>query len=201
MGNSISFQSNLTNLSQYYLDLIHFVDQNTNLKKNTKTLRQAIKDYTDLAAVGNLNILNGQLSAPAWIWTVHKFHPIVYKENNMPPINWFIEKCIRQAEFNGKILAILDTYNFKIWKKEYKKYLKLCKDSPNLYEIPTLEQAFMWHAHMIDNENYIKDSEKYISRILDNTEVENVLTNDVVIKKRRKMFLKKMIVVAVIVLM
>jgi hypothetical protein len=179
MGSAQSFNADLKKMSGYYTNLIRYVDHNKDFKKDTPALRKAICEYLELYKTRDLNKLKDKYSGTAWIWTVHKLHPIMYKEETAESVSWFVDKCIRQYEFNIKFLTIADTYNYKTWKSSYKNYLKICKDTPNLINIPTLEQAFMWHAHMIDNENYVKDCIKILNRFLDNTEVENILTADV----------------------
>jgi len=181
MGNKqSSFVVDFKEVCQRYEKLIRYVNANKDLTSDTPMLKAAIRIYLKFEL--KPEILQLETSAVAWVWCVHKLHPLKYATYLQNPVlyrtgqplkdmvNFLKNACIRQKSFCEKIIPQLDSFNLYVWKHEYKHFLGWCKQYPNKTIVPSLHEDFIWHSHMQDHQGYRADSFKKLNFILDHND-------------------------------
>ena len=104
-----------------------------------KTVETYLKDWKHFDA-NNLDLVA--------VDTSHKLHPLDYSTNKIDK-EYLINACLRQDEFCRKLHV--KCLNYEQTLKNYEKFLKLIKSRPGKITVPSLNEDFMWHSHMIDH--------------------------------------------------
>ena len=74
-------------------------------------------------------------------------------------------------DFAKKIRPIIHSqYNYKNWEKQYKNFLSMCKKNPHKVIIPNMIEDFMWHAHMLNHNDYNTDCINIFGSLLDHND-------------------------------
>lgn len=161
-----------------YAKLVVYVNKNQDLHSDTKVLRKAIYNYLTSfekhQKSGNDDLtFYGEISDEAWIMCVHKLHPVKYQQRGNHDVDfksdteWFVKAAIRQADFCKKIYPLLPVNNFYHWISSYKNFTKLIRKNPGKILVPSLEEDFVWHAHMQNHRYYAEYFREKMGRILD----------------------------------
>ena len=79
----------------------------------------------------------------------------------------------KQMEFIEKIFMALsnidmtNTMRTDELIRNYANFLDMCSKHKDTYIIPTLSEDFVWHAHMLNHDIYVKDCMKMFGKILE----------------------------------
>lgn len=175
-----SIQSNFTYLQEQYKwvlhDLINPLDfknhNNNNQFSSHKVYYNFVKDNLDLFSVSKMNPIEH----------------LYYRTNSeQKPINTLWENLIKQyysqLQFKQKITHIFGK-NIMLTKEQlsnmvinYYMFLDMCNRNKDTMIIPTIQEDFIWHSHLLDHNNYMKDTTsifgKPLNHIIDEDKVEN----------------------------
>lgn len=77
-----------------------------------------------------------------------------------------IQACLRQQKFSDE--TRVESVTFDHAYPEYLQFLLLCKHNMKngRITVPSKCQDIIWHSHMTDPENYKKDTEAYLGKLL-----------------------------------
>ena len=102
------------------------------------------------------------------ISTVHKLYPVNYYNKEIITSKWLMRVCIEESLYFDKIFILIGkNFNFRKWINSYISLLKTYKKNPTLKIIQSLEQDFVWRAHLQNNTRYMKDTISYTKNIVD----------------------------------
>lgn len=155
MGNNNAKIQLRTDLWKYVCLYRKYIDFITQTKFDiAKHVKIYVKNFQHIA--NNIDIMG-------FIHCVHKLHPQIYnetifgstREQDKALIKLLKKSIVNQIDFSNKIKPIIqEQFNYSSWKKQYKKFLLMCRNNPNSVIVPTMIEDFMWHAHMLDSINY-----------------------------------------------
>jgi len=187
MGGSISTGLNLPVAAMSHLNLLMAVGKDSSLVTKGDRLTQAIRQYyswiNELVRTHHCNSSKVQITHEiAWIWHVHKLHPVKYREDCMNAFGFLVDfnkfqtikgtgdfsasinledAVVRQKKFIDSVtpLATAPYLPFKLGKlkRQYKQFMNLMKKyGRNHVLVPTVGIDLMWHSHMNYPASYYK---------------------------------------------
>lgn len=168
--------SKLDYFCHLYVQIIEEIIDGKNFSTNKMILMVLITQYINF--YNKYNILNENLFENAIkhtkfhvIHQIHKLHSYEYHHKlEINPVQLF-KWCIDEYQFCISVYPLLRKFNYQKWYKKYELFLRFSKGNMNKHPKPKLEQIFMWHCHMLDHTNYIKDIINIFSYIPYNTEL------------------------------
>lgn len=100
------------------------------------------------------------------IESIHKLYPVKYFNKEHVRTKWLVNACIYQRAYLNSISGLLNNFKAKKWIKSYLSFLKKHKKNIFLRNIPTIEQDFVWRAHMQNNTSYMSDIIRYTKNLM-----------------------------------
>jgi len=107
-----------------------------------------------------------------WSNTLAKLIPQNYMNGSIP-YKSLIKQHNSQVIFYNRIKDEIDPINFETdintsqgMIYNYACFLEMCYETKNVIIIPTLLEDFVWHSHMQDNDEYVKNMTKIFGRVL-----------------------------------
>ena len=157
----------LKNSSLEYLEIINYILLNKIFEKSDTRLLNIVTNYLeyhDGHILVNRNYRDNQSMDFKCIWTVHKLHPIIYNAKITVGKEWLINACLKYHNYCVKIYPHLNNIFLSHWVKAYISYLKLCKKHQRV--LPSTEEEFIWHIHMLNHSIYVADTTNIFAHIL-----------------------------------
>lgn len=88
-----------------------------------------------------------------------------------PDLKNYVETCIlSQQAFVNKIKSIQEISPSIDDITNYERFLYLCKKHQGIMLVPLIGIDIVWHAHMLDHENYVKDTTRLFGHVLNHND-------------------------------
>jgi len=107
---------------------------------------------------------NYSVSKDGWLMTLAKLDPDKFIQGNVT-YQWLGEMHDKQMKFHDKVTRI-NLNNTDKMLVDYLNFLYVYGENRQNVVVPTLQQDFVWHAHMIDHDLYVADMKQLFGKVL-----------------------------------
>ena len=180
---AVNFKSLCSNYKSLIYSGISNISKNKSIKDNIAEYVKYQNVYQVMTKSGYM--LHGYIKMDKnvfhWLNSVHKLQPKQFHLKKPLVFENFLSEHEKQLEFAHKIYPIVERIDFQKDKvslnhfvKQYQDYLLISKENSKSMVVPSLSADFVWHSHMQDHDNYIRDNIGYFGKILDHRTDINV---------------------------